>query len=64
MLYTWIHACYTVGTEPWGQVQGQSQAGALDQAQLPCPSLPCPPTPRPLEHLVNGQNLIGAWGEP
>lgn len=47
-----------MGTEPWGQVQGQSQAGALDQAQLPCPSLPCLPTPYPLEHLANGQNFF------
>ena len=46
--YTWGHACYTVGPELWGQVQAQSQAEALDQAQLPCPpSHATPPLPLP-----------------
>lgn len=53
-----------MGSDLWGQAQDQSQAEALDRAQLPCPvshATP-PPTSPSQEHLANGQNLIGAWG--
>lgn len=58
----WGQACYTVDPELWGQVQAQSQAEALDQAQLPCPPSHATPASPPGAHLANGQSLIGAWG--
>lgn len=51
-----------MGPELWGQVQGQSQAGSLDQTQLPCSPSWFSPTTLTLEHLENGQRVIEAWG--
>lgn len=57
-----ISACYTMSPEFWGQIQGQSQAGSLDQTQLPCSPSWFSPTPLTLEHLENGQRVIETWG--